>query len=150
MASTPLLFARQPILDEQQRLFGYEVLYRPLRLGKNAAQDPDVKTATVSVHAVLDVGLDTLAGKAQVYFNLTRHVLAQKLYAFLPPERVVLEVLEDIGVDDQLVRDIECAKDKGYRIALDDFVLSGPTAALAPLADVIKVEVPELDADGLR
>ncbi len=150
MTATPLLFARQPILDEQQRLYGYEVLYRPLRAGGTAAQNPDVATATVSVHAVLDVGLDTLAGNAQVFFNITRQILTQRLYEFLPPERVVLEVLEDVGVDDDLVRDIERAKEMGYRIALDDFLLSGPTASLVPLADVIKVEVLQLDEDGLR
>jgi EAL and modified HD-GYP domain-containing signal transduction protein len=150
VTSTPLLLARQPILDERQRLYGYEVLHRPLPLAASTSQDPDVATATVSVNAVLDIGLDTLAGNAQVFFNVTRHVLADKLYQFLPPERVVLEILEDFHVDDGLLRDIAEAKQLGYRIALDDFVLSGPTAALAPLADVIKVEVPALDEEGLR
>ena len=150
MASTSLHFARQPILDKQQRLFGYEVLYRPLRLDASASVSPDAATATVSVHSVLDIGLDTLAGSAQVFFNVTRQVLAQRLYEFLPPERVVLEVLEDVEVDAELVQDIERAKQLGYRIALDDFVLSGPTATLVMLADVIKVEVPALDEDGLR
>ena len=150
MTSTPLLLARQPIFDARQRLFGYEVLHRGLPTQKTASQDPDVATATVSVNAVLDIGLDTLAGSANVFFNVTRHVLADRLYQFLPPGRVVLEILEDFRVDDDLVESITCAKALGYRIALDDFVLSGRTAPLVPLADIIKVEVPALDEDGLR
>lgn len=150
MTSTPLHFARQPILDRHQRLYGYEVLYRPLEQARTAADAPDVATATVSVHAVLDIGLDALAGNAQVFFNMTRHIFAQGLYEFLPRERVVLEVTEDIPVDADLARDIARAKAKGYRIALDDFLLMGPAAELVPLADVIKVEVLKLDGAGLR
>jgi EAL and modified HD-GYP domain-containing signal transduction protein len=151
VTSTPLLLARQPILDERQRLFGYEILYRPVRGAMKRASDcPDVATATVSVHAVLDIGIEKLAGDAQVFVNVTRHTLEQGLYEFLPPERVVLEVPEDCSVDESLVKWIERAKDKGFRIALDDFVMSGPTAPLVPLADVIKIEVPALDEEGLR
>jgi len=146
MAATPLLFARQPVLNSELRLFGYEVLYRSLQLGTTDVQDPDIATATVSVHAVLDV----LAGSAQVFFNVTPNFLSQRLYEFLPSNRVVLDVNASSCVDATLVRDVEIAKQAGYRIALDDFVLSPRTEVLAPLADVIKVEVPKLDADGLR
>jgi EAL and modified HD-GYP domain-containing signal transduction protein len=149
VTSTPLLFARQPILNAELRVFGYEVLYRSLQIGLVETQDPDVATAAVSVHAVLDVGLDVLVGNAQVFFNVTPNILAHKLHEFLPPERVVLDVPSSAGAGPELVRDIERAKASGYRIALDDFVLSGPTAALVPLADVIKVEVPKLDANDL-
>jgi len=151
VTSTPLLFARQPILDARQRLYGYEVLYRAVggRI-ESASECPDIATATVAVHAVLDIGLDTLAGRGLVFINVTRNVLAQRLYEMLPAERVVLEVLEDSEVDAELVSHVQRAKHKGYRIALDDFVLTGRTAALVPFADVIKIEVPKLDADGLR
>ena len=44
VTSTPLLFARQPILNAELRLFGYEVLYRSLQIGTIEQQDPDVAT----------------------------------------------------------------------------------------------------------
>jgi EAL and modified HD-GYP domain-containing signal transduction protein len=147
--ATPLHFARQPILDRQQRLIGYEVLYRSLHAGMTAADAPDVATATVSVHAVLDIGLDAMAGSAQVFFNMTRQSLAQGLYEFLPAKRVVLEVSGDIAVDPELARDIERARVQGYKIALDDSLLSAGVADLIPLADVIKVQVLELDQAGI-
>lgn len=150
MTSTPLLFARQPILTAELRLFGYEVLYRSLQIGTVEPQDPDVATAAVSVHAVLDVGLDVLAGNAQVFFNVTPNILALKLHEFLPANRVVLDVNASAGAGGTLIQDIQRAKELGYRIALDEFVLSDRTAVLVPLADVIKVEVPRLDQDGLR
>jgi len=150
MTATPLLFARQPVLNAELRLFGYEVLYRSVQIGSPESQDPDIATAAVSVHSVLDIGLDALAGSAQVFFNVTPNFLAQRLYEFLPSNRVVLDVSTSSAANGSLVRDIELAKEHGYRIALDDFVLSSPSATLVHLADVIKVEVPKLDPDGLR
>jgi EAL and modified HD-GYP domain-containing signal transduction protein len=150
MTSTPLLFARQPVLNSELRLFGYEVLYRSLQIGTAEYTDPDVATATVSAHAVLDVGLDVLAGSAQVFFNVTPSILAQRLYEFLPSNRVLLDIDANAPIDGAILRDLERAKESGYRIALDDFVMSDVSAAWLPLADVIKVEVPKLDHDGLR
>jgi EAL and modified HD-GYP domain-containing signal transduction protein len=150
MPTVPLVFARQPIFDTQGRVYGYEMLHRAVGKDSASFRIADAATATVSVHAVLDVGLDVLTGGALAFFNLTRPILTERLYEFLPAGRVVLEVLEDVEVDPDLVREIERAKSRGYRIALDDFVLWGSTAELAPLADVIKVEVPLLDEAELR
>jgi c-di-GMP-related signal transduction protein len=149
MTAIPLLFARQPVLSSELRLFGYEVLYRSAQLGTIDVSDPDVATATVSVHAVLDVGLDVMAGTAQVFFNVTPAVLSQRLYEFLPSNRVVLDVNANAHDGGTLEQDIRRAKESGYRIALDDFAPTSPSAELAALADVIKIEVAELTADQL-
>ncbi len=157
MASTPLLFARQPVFDIHERVWGYEMLYRSVQPADDAPPPidripptPEAWTAAVSVQAILDIGLDTLCGPALALFNVTRPFFLQRLYEFLPPERTMLEILEDTHVDDELVREIERAKSLGFRVALDDFILSGPTQALVPYADVIKVEVTRLDEAGIR
>jgi EAL and modified HD-GYP domain-containing signal transduction protein len=148
--STPLLFARQPVFDAEGRVWGYEMLYRSAQGAKNCATSPEAWTASVSVQAVLEIGLDTLCGPALALFNVTRPFFLQRLYEFLPPDRAVLEILEDTPVDDELVREIERAKSLGFRLALDDFILAGPTQALVPLADVIKVEITRLDEAGIQ
>jgi EAL and modified HD-GYP domain-containing signal transduction protein len=150
MTAIPLLFARQPVLTSELRLFGYEVLYRSAQLGTIDLSDPDVATATVSVHAVLDVGLDVMAGSAQVFFNVTPTILARRLYEFLPSNRVVLDVHSAERADGTLGEDIARAKESGYRIALDDFTPESPIAELASLADVIKIEVAKMREDDLR
>jgi EAL and modified HD-GYP domain-containing signal transduction protein len=154
VATAPFLFARQPIFDSQARVWGYEMLYRSTdpsaESSDRAVRSPEALTASVSVQAILEIGLDTLVGSSLALFNVTRPFFLQHLYEFLPPDRSVLEILEDTVVDDDLVREIERAKRLGFRLALDDFILSGPTQALVPFADVIKVEVSRLDEDGIQ
>lgn len=126
------------------------MLYRPTHAADPVTRSPEAWTAAVSVQAVLEIGLDTLVGTGHALFNVTRPFFLQRLYEFLPPERAVLEILEDTEVDAELVREIERAKARGFKLALDDFVLSGATRSLVPLADVIKVEVTRLDDEGIR
>src|SRR5262249_34387492 len=59
----------------------------------------------------------------------------------IEPARAVLEVLETVPVTPQLIEALRGFKARGYRIALDDFVLDPRTRELAPLADVIKLDV---------
>ncbi len=131
-------------------MWGYEMLYRSVDPSSRVKRSPEAWTASVSVQAVLEIGLDTLVGNSLALFNVTRPFFLQHLYEFLPPDRAVLEILEDTEVDDELVREIERAKRLGFRLALDDFILSGPTQALVPFADIIKVEVSRLDDEGIR
>jgi EAL and modified HD-GYP domain-containing signal transduction protein len=126
------------------------MLYRSTQAAGQPAATPEAWTAAVSVQAILEIGLDTLVGSSLALFNVTRPFFLQRLYEFLPPDRAVLEILEDTPVDDELVREIERAKGLGFRLALDDFILAGPTQALVPFADVIKVEVTRLDDEGIR
>jgi EAL and modified HD-GYP domain-containing signal transduction protein len=77
-------------------------------------------------------------------------VLAERLYEFLPSNRVVLDVNARAQDGGTLEQDIRRAKESGYRIALDDYAPTAPMAAFAPLADVIKIEVAKLSAEDLR
>ena len=62
-ADTPpdLIFvARQPILDEARRVFGYELLYRGSQTDSACVMDSDVASARVLTDALLSIGFDTL------------------------------------------------------------------------------------------
>jgi EAL and modified HD-GYP domain-containing signal transduction protein len=70
-----------------------------------------------------------------------RSALVQGQFRFLPPERVVIEVLEDVEADPDVMRALRSARAAGYSIALDDFVLNERTRALVDLADYVKIDV---------
>lgn len=133
------LVARQPIVDAQVRVRGYELLFRGHGDTQGAAGDS--ATATVAMNALMDIGIETLAGGQPVFLNLTRAFFEQELYMALPPDQVVLEVLEDIEPDAAFVRAVRRARDQGYRIALDDFCWDKRSDALVELAHVVKVDV---------
>jgi EAL and modified HD-GYP domain-containing signal transduction protein len=142
--------ARQPILDAAGQVFGYELLYRA---GAEAVscQDPhDLAAARVLSDAVLTLGLDTLTGGRRAFINVTRHMLLNELATVLSPEAVVIEVLENVGCDEEIVGAVKRLKDRGYAIALDDFSFDTGAAALLPYARYVKVDVMATPAEARR
>ena len=133
--------ARQPILDRAQRVFGYELLFRSSVQAETAAgAASEQASARVITDAVLSFGLDTLTQGRPAFINVTRSLLLDGMPAALPPDRVVLELLEEIEADDDVLAACRELRRAGYAIALDDFVLNDRTAGLVPFADYIKVD----------
>lgn len=68
---------------------------------------------------------------------------------FLPRERVVFEVLKDIVLDEALREGLVALVEKGYRIAMEDDPKNRPASDLG-LADVVRIDVSDLDRQGIR
>lgn len=141
MLAEQALVARQPICDRTNGLAAYELLFRSSRAERAHVGAPEVATAVVSVQAVMDIGLDDLVGPVRAWINLPRAAIVSEHFHFLPRERVVLEVLEDVEADRDVVDALRRARAAGYVIALDDFVLHERTAPLLELADYVKLDV---------
>jgi EAL and modified HD-GYP domain-containing signal transduction protein len=67
----------------------------------------------------------------------------------LPPERTFIEVLEDVPVTPELIDALKSFRSAGFRIALDDFLLTDDTRPLVALADVIKIDVLGVPSDDI-
>jgi c-di-GMP phosphodiesterase len=139
---TNVFVARQPIFDPKLEVAAYELLFR----GSNAVDraivsDNDEATSTVVVNAFTELGLDTVVGERRAWVNVSRDFVVQGMAYALPKDRVVLELLEDQGADDELIEQLDLLRRDGYTIALDDFAWSEERALLVPHADIVKVEV---------
>jgi c-di-GMP phosphodiesterase len=141
--------ARQPILDGEANLIGYELLFREPPAETAEVLDHRAATATVIVDGLLDVGLFDLVGGALAYLNVSRDFLLSVRPLPLPPGRVVLEILEDQVVDEQLLEVLDELVEQGFTIALDDFRLSPETEQLMRYASIIKVDVIEHSGEAL-
>lgn len=132
--------ARQTILAADERLYGYELLFR------NGVEDffgdTDLDTASRStLNTSLLMGLDVLCDGRRAFINCTRDVLLKDYITLLPASQVVIEVLETVPPDELVRAACERMKKAGYLIALDDFSANDPREDLAPLADIIKVDL---------
>ena len=143
-----VLLARQPILDREERVIAYELLYRPIPLG-GGPLDPVAATASVIVNGLSDVGLDALVGPHPAYVNVTREFLLGVPSLPLAPERVVLELLEDQELDDALLDVLQALVDAGFTIALDDFQYAPEQEPLVELAAIAKLDVRALSPERL-
>lgn len=142
--------ARQPVFDERSEIFGYELLHRSGLENVYRATDGDLASLVVLADSAFVFGLETLAGAGRAFVNFTRASLVNDYARILPPERLVVEVLEGVEADDEVVAACRRLKDRGYLIALDDFELGGPTHPLLGLADIVKVDFAHQTAEGRR
>lgn len=151
-ARAPEVFvARQPVLDRASNVVAYELLFRSsIDHGEARVTDDAVATSRVVKRAFRDLGINTVVGGAKAFVNVDAESLMSKLVETLPTDRVVIELLETISVDDRVLRRCRDLKQKGYLLALDDFSrYSAEYDPLLDLVDIVKVDVMALDAASL-
>ena len=132
--------ARQPIFDRDEKVFGYELLFRDDMENMFHNVDPDIASRTTLDSSLL-VGLDVLCDGRRAFLNCTRETLIGGLVTLLPSHSTVVEILETVPVDDEVVAACQRLKEAGYLIALDDFVSNDPREPLAEMADILKVDI---------
>ncbi|MCP5409208.1 MAG: HDOD domain-containing protein [Chromatiaceae bacterium] len=140
---------RQAIFDRRLRVFAYELLYREGNTSGAPSMDGDRATSRLMLNAFTEMGLDRIAGDQRVFFNMTRSLLMDMPEFPFGRERLVLEILEDIEVNDEFVQRISVLRKEGYTLALDDFEFEDKWLPLIPHIDILKVEVPALNWDKL-
>lgn len=140
---------RQPILDRQQGLYGYEMLFRNAA-GESAEIDSDVAaTATVIAHTA-QLGLEKVIGDALGFLNVDAEVLMSDIFVFLPRERVVLEIVESMVVSQPVLERIADLTGHGFRFALDDVRVDAPEVQLLlPMVEYVKLDVRAMPLSGL-
>lgn len=133
--------ARQPILDANRRVFGYELLYREGAFDAACLAVGDIAGSRVITDAMLGMGLEHLTPGALAFINFTRRLLLSGAAHLLPKECVVLELREDVAVDAELIDACRDLQQQGYTFALDDFVPGSGAEALLPFASYVKLDV---------
>lgn len=142
--------ARQPILDRDGSIFGYELLFRNPGQQEATFGDGNVATARVLTHTLIDIGAETVVGEHLAFVNMPEDFLNGQLTVPLDPARYVLEVQEDAEPVREVVDGIEALREDGFRICLSHSASNVNTYDLLHLADLVKIDVPSLTADDLR
>jgi EAL and modified HD-GYP domain-containing signal transduction protein len=152
--TTPSRFlGRQPILDAQRHLFGYELFFRAGKTD-HFSGDPDQATREVIDHWLLLVpdspctsSIHTASARTASFVNCTRAALVEGLVTLLPPDSTVLEILENIDPDPELIDCCLALKSQGYRFALDGFLPKSSRVPFLHFADFVKVDFQVADYD---
>jgi EAL and modified HD-GYP domain-containing signal transduction protein len=137
---------RQSILDRQRNLAAFELLFRSNSANQAIVHDDLTATAAVVNHAFNELGIEAVLGNHRGFVNMSADMLMADMVELLPPDRVVLEVLETVDVNEALVARCRALRKRGFTIALDDF--AGDEAKWLPLigiATIVKFEVPAFE-----
>ncbi|NMC50194.1 MAG: HDOD domain-containing protein [Desulfovibrio sp.] len=137
----PVFVARQPIVDGESRVYGYELLFRS-GVSETTARMADADTATSKVLADgLPLALEIMLEPKKLFINFTQELLRKKSPLALPSEICVVEILEDVAPDPEVLAACRDIKNAGYLIAVDDFVGQPELAPFVDMADIVKVDV---------
>ncbi|HVU92330.1 MAG TPA: EAL domain-containing protein [Jatrophihabitans sp.] len=152
MSLTDVVVGRQPIVDRNRNVIGYELLFRP----SDSADSSDIggrldgsQMTTEVLFSALGIGVHRLVGDKLMFCNAERSVLTGEVPMVLPPEDTVIEVLEDVEMDAEVLDGCRRLVAAGYRLALDDFVWSDAADALLRLAWVVKLDVRAMSREEL-
>lgn len=137
-----VFLARQPILDRDQALVAYELLFRSGDHAEARFADGHAATATVISHVFGQLGIRVALGPYRAFINVDKGFLQHEALQLMPQDKVVIEVLEGNLVTPDIVERCAELKSMGYTLALDDFSrVTEDYAPLLPLASIIKVDL---------
>ena len=133
--------ARQPILDREGKIFAYELLFRDSPTSDTAVIASDMlATAQVLENVLNNIGLPKLIGEHKAFVNCSRDMLLDNLFGLLNPRCFVLEILEDVEVDDTLVKAVAHYHARGFEIIFNDAFLKR-CAPLFPFISYVKMDL---------
>lgn len=146
---------RQPILDGNGEVFGYELLFRSGDQNSAKVEDNTVATANVLLNSLNSIGLDRLVGDKKAFINVDGNFLLSSAINGLPIDRFVIEILETVKVDENIISKVSMLKSKGFVLAIDDLDLESEQiknfAPIMPYSDILKIDIMAAGGiDGVR
>jgi len=136
-----MFIARQPIFNAQLEVFGYELLFR---LNSQSTQFGGVSSqgaTAMVITGLFESGLENLIEDKIAFINFDEIFIHSEAVELIKPNRMIVEMLENIEVSVNLIERLVDIKNMGYSIALDDFAQTYQSYPLTPLADIIKYDI---------
>ncbi len=145
-----LYLARQPILNRDEKILGYEFFYRN-QYGKCIIDDPRHATASVLVNLLNQVGSASAYGESIAFINTDGPLLLTDILRGLPKERFVFELSENMKINARIHEAIRHFYSLGYRFALDNASFSPhyieAFSPLFPYIEFAKFDVTQIDIE---
>ena len=135
-----IFLARQPIFDRNKNVIAYELLFRSSH--ENAYNNVDGNDATMQViaNSFYEFDFKSVSDDKKVFINFTEKLINEEIATILPCDEVVIEILETIEPTDEILKACKKLKNRGFILALDDFVFDKKYTELIKLINIIKVD----------
>ncbi len=138
------LLGRQPILDENKRIFAYDLFFRDEKRTPNEASG---RFATVSVlsNVLNRFGVKEILGSYKAFVRVEREFLFNDLILDMPKDIFVFSLLPSMRFDMAIAKRVLELRKRGFQIALNDTVLDDAlmkrVGPLLPYFSYIKIDV---------
>ncbi len=134
-----LFVVRQPVYTRTQHVFGYKVAFQSF-----AGSDAETGAREV-LDAIIEIGFDNLVGPRHALIAMPHALLRSGDALPLPKDRTVIELHDYDEVDETLLSSVTTLVNRGYTLALADFVLQEPVSPLLEFVQIVKLQVEVMD-----
>lgn len=133
--------ARQAILNRNQSVVAYELLFRDSPKNCFPGVSDEQATAKLIMQNQLNLGIRHVTSGKKALINFGPESLKQDLCQFLPCKDVVIELLETIEPTDENYQLCRTLFHNNYKLALDDFVYSAQWDRFLKLVHLVKFDI---------
>lgn len=113
-AEPEIFIGRQPILNSDQKLVAYELLFRSSAQAGVANVIDDVHaTSRLLINTFNNFGVERVLGSKIAFINVSEALLFSDVLEVLPADKVVIEVLESVAPSAEVANRCRVLKDKG-------------------------------------
>ncbi|MGB4659071.1 MAG: EAL domain-containing protein [Mobilitalea sp.] len=136
-----MYIARQAIYNRSLKVYGYELLYRKGNQSEGFDGLSSTRASASVLGGLFESGIYQIVDDKYAFVNFDDELINSIALELIDPKQLVIEVLETIHVNERLIERLDFLKNKGYKIALDDFVEDLKSYPLSPYADIIKFDL---------
>ena len=137
---------RQPILDRNQEIIGFELLFRSADMDHAEFESYSHASASVITNALATFGIHEVLGGKFGFINIHLNLLLSEVLELLPLEQTVLELLEIIEMGDEVIERCRELKKLGFTLALDDHIYNPDYVEIYSIVDIVKIDILQTDA----
>ena len=151
MDSRPEKFflGRQPILDRNQEIVGFELLFRSAEFNYAVFESYSHASASVISTFLATFGLEEVLGGKLGFINVHLGLLLSEALELLPVHQTVLELLEVITLDEAVIERCKELREMGFKLALDDHEFTGENMEIYNVVNIDKIDILMTGMDAL-
>lgn len=140
------IIGRQPIVNSQQEIIGYEFFFRNDSDGSHAAFAEDIQTCAKILSTTIDEMQENwLLGQQLAFINVDHVMLSSEFLELMPAEKTVLEMVGSLEITPAILERCRVLKQNKFKLALDNPQKHPQLDALIPYADYIKLDMRDVD-----
>jgi EAL and modified HD-GYP domain-containing signal transduction protein len=141
-----VVLARQPILDKNQKIFGYEIFSRKNIDSDKSEEHYDAKSDNNVMFNILSTfGTEGLLQGKNAFLNCILEDNNLDSFELISPKNVILEIQKPQQKTAEVIQDFEnkikTLKTKGYKIAFASYVFEQGYEKLLVLGNFLKIDI---------
>lgn len=130
---------RQPILDVNQEVIGYEILYKEKIANRNERVSDGVAANAIE-NFLIEFNKDKFLDNKIAFLTFTPNLLLKDIPRIFSPSSLVIQIDDDTIVNPVAQKKVYEYKDKGYSIAINGFNFALRYFSILDVVDIIKID----------